>query len=419
MPETKSIVMIDCQVAGVSGDMFLGALIDLGADARKIINAIKSLENPSTGYKNIKIEIKKTVRGGFRATKISVTARIKTGMKGEDLIRIVKKTALDLKLTKEATEFASKTINTLVSTEANIHDDNPADVHVHEMGEIDTVAEIIGCAVALDDLGLYDAKIYSTPVSVGGGIIRFSHGTMTSPAPATLAIFQSKSFPIKGGPVESELSTPTGASILTNLAQEVSIFYPFMKPMKIGYGAGDKDFKETPNILRITVGEVSNGGFFKDEVAVLETNLDDSTGETIGYTMNKLLKAGAKDVSIIPMSTKKSRPGQILKIIADKKDVQQLASIIANETGTLGTRIYFSQRLILERETLKIDVPIDSGIEQVRVKIGKNREGIIVRIKPEYEDLRRIAIKTKRPLREIAEIVTIKAKEDFKERRSE
>ena len=413
MPQTKSIVMIDCQIAGVSGDMLLGALLDLGADTKEIVNAIKSLENSNTGYKNIKIEIKKIEKSGFKATKIDVTAQTKSGMKGVDLIRIVEKTVSDLKLTTKAKEFASKTINTLISTEAKIHGDDLAHVHVHEMGEIDTVAEIIGCAVALDDLGLYDAKIYSTPVSVGGGLIKFSHGTVTSPAPATLAIFQSKNIPIIGGPVESELSTPTGASILTSLVQEVTIFHPLMKPMKIGYGAGNKDFKEIPNILRITIGEEVGDSFSRDEIAVLETNLDDATGEIIGYTMDRLLRAGAKDVSIIPMFTKKNRPGQILKVIADEKDVQQLASIIANETGTLGTRVYLSQRLILEREIIKIDIPLGSGSEQVGVKISKNRNGIIVRIKPEYEGIRKIAEKTGRPLREISEEAIVKAKEKF------
>jgi uncharacterized protein (TIGR00299 family) protein len=411
MPQTKSIVMIDCQIAGVSGDMFLGALIDLGANAKKIVSAIKSLENSDAGYKNVKIEIRKTEKSGFKATKIDITAQMKSGVKGEDLIRIVENTVSNLGLTREAKEFASKTINTLISTEAKIHGNGQAHVHVHEMGEVDTVAEIIGCAVALDDLGLYGAKIFSTPVSVGGGIVKFSHGTMTSPAPATLAIFQSKNFPIKGGPVESELSTPTGASILTSLVQEVSIFYPLMKPMKIGYGAGNKDFTEIPNVLRITTGEAIEDIFSRDEIAVLETNLDDVTGEIIGYAMDRLLKAGAKDVSIIPMSTKKNRPGQILKVISDEKDVQQLANIIADETGTLGTRVYLNQRFILERESIKIDIPIGSGTEQVRVKIGKKRNGIMVRLKPEYEDLRRLAEKTGRPLREITEEVTSKAKE--------
>jgi pyridinium-3,5-bisthiocarboxylic acid mononucleotide nickel chelatase len=411
MPRTKSIVMIDCQVAGVSGDMFLGALIDLGADTKKIIRAIKSLQSPSTGYKDVIIEIRKIEKGGFKATKIDITAQTKSGMKGEDLIRIVENSASNLNLSKEAREFASKSIKTIVNTEASIHGEDLGNVHVHEMGEIDTAAEIIGCAVALEDLKLFDAKIYSTPVSVGGGLIKFSHGTVTSPAPATLAIFQSRNFPIQGGPIEAELSTPTGASILTNLVQEVNVFYPLMKPFKIGYGAGSKNFKKTPNILRITIGETINEGFFNDTVAVLETNIDDATGETIGYTIDRLLKAGAKDVSIIPMSTKKSRPGQIIKIIADQNDIQQLASIIADETGSLGTRLSISQRIVLDRETIKINVPIGSGTEQIGFKIARNSRGAIVRIKPEYEDLKRIAEKTRKPLRELSETATARARE--------
>ena len=416
MPKTQSIVMIDCQVAGVSGDMLLGALIDLGADTKKVIQAIKSLENPSNGYENVEVEIKKVEKRGFRATKIDVTAKTTYRMKGNDLIEIVEKTAADLNLSKKAREFTSKTIRTLINTESKIHENDLAEVHIHEVGEIDTAAEIIGCAVALDDLKLFDAKIYSTPVSVGGGLFKFSHGTVASPSPATLAIFQSKNFPMKGGPVESELATPTGASILISLVDEVSVFYPPMAPLKTGYGAGNKDFNETPNILRITMGKALDDGFLEDEVAVLETNLDDATGEIIGYTIEKLLQAGAKDVSAIPMFTKKNRPGQILKIVADKKDARKLSRILIEETGTLGVRICLCQRLILERETLRIDIQLDSGTEQVKVKIAKDSSGAIVRIKPEYDDLKKIAEKTNKPLRQIAELAIIKARETLQER---
>jgi uncharacterized protein (TIGR00299 family) protein len=299
----------------------------------------------------------------------------------------------------------------LVDTEAKLHGHHLADAHLHEVGLVDTAAEIIGSAVAMEDLGFFNAKIVSTPVSVGGGLFQFSHGTVSSPSPAALAIFQSKNFPIKGGPVESELATPTGAAILVNLADEVSRFYPEMAPLKVGYGAGDKEFSEMPNVLRITMGRALDNYLTKDQIAVLETNIDDVSGEIVGHTFERLLAEGAKDVSIIPMFTKKNRPGQIIKVIADQKDTQRLSNVLINETGTLGVRVYLCERHIVNREVCAVDLLIDGVKEPVKLKVSKNSNGEIIRIKPEYEDLKRLAEKTNKPLRELSELVISKAKE--------
>jgi uncharacterized protein (TIGR00299 family) protein len=303
-----------------------------------------------------------------------------------------------------------------VNAEAKLHGKALSNAHLHEVGLVDTPAEIIGAAVAMEDLGLFNAGIYATPVSVGGGLFKFSHGTLSSPAPATLEILRSKNFPIKGGPVESELTTPTGAAILVNLTNEVSSFYPEMTPLKIGYGAGNKNFKEMPNVLRLTVGEPLNNWLLKDEIAILETNLDDVTGEIIGNSLDKLLREGAKDVSIIPMFTKKNRPGQILKIVADRKDVKRLSRVVMEETGTLGVRVYPCERHIISREVISVDVLIDDVKERIKVKVAKDRNGKIIRIKPEYDEAKRLSDKTGKPLREINEIVTLRAREFFSKR---
>jgi uncharacterized protein (TIGR00299 family) protein len=411
MSETDKILIIDCQIAGISGDMFLGALIDLGADVNKVVSAIKSLETRGYSYKNIKIEIKQVMRKEFKATKIDVTAKGTSRKDASELIEIVEKSAKKLKLSEKARKFTSNVVHTLVDSEASLHKKNLADAHLHEVGMIDTSAEIIGSAVAMEDLGLFNSKIYATPVSVGGGLFKFSHGTVSSPAPATLAILTSKNFPMKGGPVESELATPTGASILANLTDEVSRFYPEMTPMKVGYGAGNKDYEEMPNVLRITVGKPLESWLLKDEIAILETNLDDVTGEIVGNSIDRLLREGAKDVSIIPMFTKKNRPGQILKIVADRKDVKHLSRIVMEETGTLGVRVYPCERHIITRELYSIDVPIDNAKESVKVKVAKDRKGKIIRIKPEYDDVKKLADKTGKPLREIIELVTMRARE--------
>jgi uncharacterized protein (TIGR00299 family) protein len=411
--EFSTLMIIDCQVAGVAGDMILGALIDLGANVDKITSAIKSLENAEYGYQNIKIDIKEVMRGEFKATQIDVTAESANKRHGSDLINIVEKAAANLELSVKAKEFASKVIHTLVSAEADLHKTSFDDAHLHEVALVDTAAEILGVAVALDDLGLFDSKIYSTPLAVGGGTVKFSHGIVSSPAPATLAILQSRNFPFHGGPIEVELATPTGVAILVNLADEVCRFYPSITPLKVGYGAGTKEFPEIPSVLRITLGNSADGGLVREEVAVLETNIDDATGEILGYTLEKLLTEGAKDVSIIPMFTKKNRPGQIIKVIAEQKDVPHLSKVLIDETGTLGVRVYYCERHIINRELHSVDLLLMGNKETVRLKVAKNVKGEIIRIKPEFEDLKRLAEKTKKPLRELSELAVAKLQEKY------
>ena len=413
MLKTEKILIIDCQSSGIAGDMILGALLDLGANVDKVSSAIRSLEKPEYGYQKIKIDIREVMRGEFRAKQIDVTAQSTQKRKGSELIDIVEKAAKNLELSLKAREFASKVIRTLVSTEAELHKTSFDEAHLHEVALVDTGAEIIGSAVALDDLNLFESKIYSTPLAVGGGTFRFSHGITSSPAPATLAILQSKNFPFHGGPIEVELATPTGASILVNLADEVTRFYPSIVPLKVGYGAGTKEFSEMPAVLRLTLGNSMDSGLVRDEIAVLETNIDDATGEIIGYAIDKLLSEGAKDVSITPMFTKKNRPGQIIKVIADQKDAQRLSKVLIDETGTLGVRVYYCERHIINREIYTVDLQVMGNKETVRLKVAKDAKGEIIRIKPEFEDLKRLAEKTKKPMRELSELAVAKMQEKF------
>ncbi|MCW4023472.1 MAG: nickel pincer cofactor biosynthesis protein LarC [Candidatus Bathyarchaeota archaeon] len=413
MIENNKILLIDCQASGVAGDMILGALIDLGANIDKVVYSIKSLEKPEYGYSNIQIKTGKVMRGEFQATQIDTTSETANKRHGNQLIDIVEKTASTLNLTDKARQFASKTIRTLGGVEANLHKTSFADAHLHEVALVDTAAEILGVAVAADDLGLFDAKIYATPLAVGGGIIKFSHGIVSVPAPATLAILQSKNFPFHGGPIEAELATPTGVAILVNLVDEVTPFYPSLVPLRVGYGTGTKEFEQMPTVLRFILGNPVAKEIFEDEIAVLETNIDDATGEIIGYTIDKLLSEGAKDVSVIPMFTKKNRPGHIIKVIAEQKDAQRLSQVLINETGTLGVRVHFCQRHIIAREVCSVDLLLMGNLETVRVKISKDQKGRIIRIKPEYEDLKKLAEKTRTPLRELMELATENAKKNL------
>jgi pyridinium-3,5-bisthiocarboxylic acid mononucleotide nickel chelatase len=412
---TKKILVIDCNASGIAGDMLLGALLDLGVNVERVISAIKTLENPEFGYRHIDIAIDEVTRGEFRATQIDVTSAVAEKRHGSELVEIVEKAAAGIYMSQKAREFASKAIHTIIEVEANLHQSSFEDAHLHEVALVDTAAEIIGCAVALDDLHLFEAeaKIFGTPLAVGGGTIKFSHGIVSVPAPATLAILQSKNYPFHGGPIEAELATPTGTAMLVNLVSEAGRFYPSLMPRKVGYGAGTKDFKELPAVLRLTLGESGDFGLVKDEIAVLETNIDDATGEILGYAVDKLLAEGAKDVSIIPVYTKKNRPAQIIKVIAEQQDAAHLSKVLIEETGTLGVRVFYCERHIINRELYSVDLEIMGNKETVRLKVAKDAEGKIIRIKPEFEDLKLLAEKTKKPLRELSELAVAKMKEKF------
>lgn len=411
----KKILVIDPNACGIAGDMLLGALLNLGANVERVVSAVKTLEAPEYGYRDIDIAIDEVTRGDFRATQFNVTSTATERRHGSELVEIVEKAVEGIYLSQAARAFASKVIRTIVDVEAELHSTSFEDAHLHEVALVDTAAEIIGCAVALDDLNIFEGgtKVYSTPLAVGGGVFKFSHGVVSAPAPATLAILQRRNFLFHGGPIEMELATPTGTSLLVNLVDEVGDFYPSMMPKKVGYGAGTKEYPGLPAVLRLTLGEVPKVGLFGDEIAVLETNIDDVSGEVLGYTVDRLLGEGAKDVSILPAFTKKNRPAQIVKVVADQKDVSHLSKVLIAETGTLGVRVYYCKRHIISRELFMVDLCVMGNKETVRVKISKNTQGEIVRIKPEFEDLKKLAEKTKRPLRELLDLAVSRTQEVF------
>mgnify|MGYP001084239057 CR=1 FL=1 len=407
MATAEQILVIDCQTAGISGDMMLGALVDLGIDEQRFVNAMGSVRKYIEGCKNLEVTVTDVQRKGFRAKRVEVRSQDEGSQKTvSDLKEALTRAADELHLSGRAETFARRTLDTLVEAEAKIHGESADQVHLHETASADTIIDILGTAFGLDVLGLFSGtRIYSTPVAVGGGLFKFSHGTVSSPAPATIEILRSNAFPTIGGPVGVELTTPTGAAILTNLAETTTRFYPPFKPGSVGYGAGSKDLDEVPNILRLVLGQPLSYTLLKDEVFVLEANLDDVTGEVMGYVLEKLLQEGARDVSLIPMSTKKNRPGHIIKVIADREHVEKLSLIIIMETGTLGVRIYPCERRILNRTTTPIEVNVNGTKEAINIKVSTDSAGEVIRFKPEFQDLKRLAEKTNKPLRTVREIV--------------
>ena len=283
-----------------------------------------------------------------------------------------------------------------------------SETHLHEAGSADTLADVFGVAAAMDSLNLFGSDIISTPVAVGGGHVKFSHGTLSIPAPAVMEMVRRFQIPILGGPTTVELATPTGVVMLANLVNEFSSVYPAMIAEKVGYGSGKMTLDSSPNFLRVVLGtRLETPQRAKETVQVLETNLDDVSGEIVSHAVQGLIEAGAKDAWVTFGLFKKNRPGQILHVLCDPQDSAKLSRIMIEETGTLGVRQQFWQRLTLSREVQSVSVQISGKAFEVRIKLARDATGNIIRVKPEFDDVRAIAKEVGLPARRVEEIVSV------------
>lgn len=399
------VLVIDAQIAGISGDMLLSSLIDMGANKSRVINGVYLTEEYLKGSKIIKMDFEKVNKYGTAATHLVLEANeTHHERKGIEIQECILSTSDKIGLSDKAKVFAKESIRSLLHAESNIHGEPLESVHFHEASSIDTAVDIIGSAIALDDLKLFSDDIISTPIAVGGGTLTFSHGTTSNPASAILEIFRGSNMIICGGQAKQELTTPTGASLLVNLADRCSEFYPTMKVKSIGYGAGSKNFDGFPNILKIVRGESTNE-FQSDTVQVLETNLDDVSGEVIGYTIDNLIANGAKDVTVTTGITKKGRPTNLVSIICDPSVTDRLISMLISETGTLGVRVRSSNRYIVPRVIISVPISIQEKNFTVRCKIVKHDE-IIKHFKVESDDVKDIAKSLSLSFREASERVS-------------
>jgi len=286
------VIVIDPLIAGISGDMLLCSLVDLGADKNKIIFGIKQSEKFLSNSTIKKIDFQKIQKKGIQSTQLIL--QINEYMhkrKGTEIKKAIIDSVGTLELSDKGKIFAESCIDTLISSESKIHGVPEDSVHFHEASSIDTLVDIIGITIALDDLKLFDEKILCLPVSVGGGTVTFSHGTMSNPASAILEIFKNSDLKIKGNNANEELTTPTGACILVSLTNNAVDYYPSMKVDSIGYGAGQKEFNSFSNVLKIVRGTENN--FEVDTVKILETNVDDVSGEILGNLIEKIMDKGA------------------------------------------------------------------------------------------------------------------------------
>ena len=443
------IAYFDC-FSGISGDMCLGALIDAGVSLQKLKRELEKI--PIRGYE---MHAEKVKRAGFVATKVNVlqraenkeqrakskdqraegnnSPRIPLENRGEegfeqkakrwkDIEKIINKSSIS----QGIKEKGLRVFKRLFEAEAKVHDGKIKSIHLHEIGATDCIVDILGTIMGLDMLGV--KKVYSSPLNLGRGSVKTDHGVLPVPAPATTEIL--KGVPVYSTDTSFELTTPTGAVILKGLSAKFSSIPP-MNVETIGVGAGNRNFKDRPNVLRLFVGspvtpneklnppiptleKASKGGFEKlgqrkmlnqdvaglldETVTIIEANIDDMNPQVYEYVMEKLFKEGALDVFLTQILMKKGRPGVKLSVLCKQTDRELHIKTILKETTTIGLRFYEANRVVLQRET-KLQ---DTEFGKVRIKFsGLGKE--ILKVTPEYEDCKRIAKKMKIPLIEVME----------------
>ena len=390
------LAYFDC-FSGISGDMTLGALLDLGVPLEWLKEQLHRVP-----LADFDILVSPVQRHGIHAASVQVEIQdSKTSRHYSDIRDLIENSPLSDSVKSTSLAIFKR----LAEAEARIHHRPVDHVHFHEVGGVDAIVDIVGTALGLDYLGI--KKIVASPVPLGKGFVACSHGNLPLPAPATLGILEG--VPVYGTDIPYELVTPTGAAIIRSLAQRFEPL-PQMVIARIGYGAGQHDFEDRPNLLRVLLGAESesavdlDGKLSEDQITIVETCIDDMNPELFGYLMERLFEDGALDVYWIPVYMKKNRPGTMLQVLCKIDRRETLIHRILIETTTLGVRYYPSRRRLLKRES--VEVKTSYGV--IAVKRIKDPQGNVRNI-PEYEECRKIAIKKNIPLRVVYDTITSEA----------
>jgi len=367
-------IYFDC-FSGCSGDMIIGALLDAGADFDRLKLDLESLDVP--GYT---LSIEKVKKCGIMATKFDVHVDEHEHHPHRHLkhiVEILENSKLSPKVKAESIE----TFRRIGEAEAEIHGTTIEKIHFHEVGAIDSIVDVVGAHLALSQLGI--DTVYASPLHVGSGTVKCAHGVMPVPAPATALLL--KGVPSYGGNVQGELVTPTGAALMAQWAKKFGPM-PAMTVDRAGYGAGTMDIEGRPNVLRASVGVLSETDAGTETVVVMETNIDDMNPELLPPVIEALLKHGARDAFMTPVLGKKGRPAQLLTVLCDEDKAQAMADVLLTHTTTLGLRMRTERRIVLDRrwET------VNTKWGEVRVKIGA-RNGADAWRAPEFDDCQRLA----------------------------
>ncbi len=377
---------LDC-FSGISGDMFMGALLDAGL----VLEDLQSYLN-TVAMRHYRIDVQKEKRNHISGTRFSVEwdAQHHTEANLSYIRTLIRDSGLPNTIKEKGIELFSR----LAEVEGRIHDLPPDKVHFHEVGAVDSIVDILGALIGMECMEIQ--SLHVSPIPLGKGFIQTAHGTLPVPAPATMEML--KDIPVYDSGVNQEMVTPTGATLVKCLGTSFGPMPP-MVVCSVGYGVGKRVLPDRPNMLRILVGHPS----FEPQVetvVVLETNLDNTNPEWVGHLMDRLMSAGALDVSFFPIQMKKNRPGVQIQVIGRADHRQNLTDIIFRESRTLGVRFRYSQREILKREEKEVDSPWG----KLRVKQIFTKEGM-PSFRPEYDACRKIALEQDIPLKEIYEWV--------------
>ncbi len=377
------IVYLDC-LSGISGDMTLAALVDSGVELAAISSGLDSL-----GLPGVRLAASEVKRKGFRATHITVEHPPEHAHRHLHHITDMIDAS---QLSSRQKDLAKRIFTRLGEAEAKVHGTTLRKVHFHEVGAVDSIADIVGAAIGWDLLGV--DRIACSPVPTGCGTVTIAHGTCSIPAPATAELLQG--IPLAESQVPAELTTPTGAAIVATLVDQFGPL-PAMKIERIGYGAGTRELADQPNLLRLFVGEAADG-LAADQVWVVETNLDDVPGEVVGYATAKLWEAGALDVYTTAIQMKKNRPGVTITVLCQPPHVEKIERVLFRETGTLGVRRWPASRHKLERKPHQVETEFGT----VEGKLGWIA-GQEPSFSPEFESCSRLAIARDVPLKSVYE----------------
>jgi hypothetical protein len=422
------IAYLEC-FSGMSGDMFLGALVDAGVAPQTLVETVAALNLGA------RLEFSRVVRSGISATKVDVWVDGEKDLPREEYwerkehnhehshanhehshshsgetragtltphqhshsrgLREIRQIISASSISQTTKKTAIRIFEALGQAEAKIHNTSVESVHFHEVGAVDALVDIVCAAVGAEALGV--EQIICSPLNVGGGTVKCAHGIFPVPAPATVELL--KDAPVYSSGVQAELVTPTGAAIVRTLASRFAAF-PEMKIEKSGYGAGSRDFPGHPNVVRLTIGESVSSALAantsSETITVLEANLDDLNPQVFGYVMDRLFEEGALDAFGLPVQMKKNRPGMLLTVLCKTEDAGKLTKLIFTETTTLGVRRRDEMRQTLARRWESVGTPWG----EVRIKIG-SMNGTVTNYAPEYEDCRQIAAEHHVPLKTV------------------
>ncbi len=374
-------------VSGISGDMTVAALLDLGVPRKRLQEELEKLRGV-----DFRIRVGRKTVNGIRATRFQVIpAKDPPRRSWSGIRRLIDRSRLPAAVKARSLAVFSK----LAEAEGKLHGVAPEEVHFHEVGAVDSIVDIVAAAIGTCHLDIDDFACSTVPL--GRGLTRSMHGVLPVPAPATLELL--KGFPVEDAGLNAENVTPTGAAILSALVTEKG-GAPAMRIERTGYGAGTLEFPDRPNVLRVVLGE-SEAALDHDRMLVMETHIDDMNPEIYDYVLERLFAAGARDVTLSPVQMKKNRPGTLLRILAEPELRDALAGIVLRETSTLGVRCYRVDRIVLRRETRRLETRFGTFTVKVAEEPGGRK-----RATPEYDEARKAAASKKVPLQAIYDEVT-------------